>query len=107
MKRFLHEIRRECPAFDCEIVPKDLLKSYFVKTYKTSDRIKRQDGMFMIFGLFDKNKDKNPANKKVIEICTIKKNDRKKVKKELKRVGLIEKKIYLEFNYEYNEGFYE
>ncbi len=51
MTRFLHEVRGEYPAFECAIIGKDLLESYFVRASKNSPRMKAQDGYFIIRGL--------------------------------------------------------
>lgn len=55
MRRFLHEIRSENPAFETCIIGDDLLKAYFVKTYKDNERVKIQSGAFIIFGLGNTN----------------------------------------------------
>lgn len=51
MKRFLHEIRSEFPAFETAIIGEDLLKSYFLRAYKDNARMKKQSGAFLICGL--------------------------------------------------------
>lgn len=51
MDKLLHEIRGEYPAFECEIVPEDLLSTFFVSPFKDNERMKLQDGMFALFGL--------------------------------------------------------
>lgn len=51
MKRFLHEIRGEYPAFETCIVGQDLLDTFIVKIGKDNERIKVQNGLFAIFGL--------------------------------------------------------
>ncbi len=51
MVRFLHEIRGEYPAFECAIIGEDLLNSYFVRANKNNQRMKIQDGYFIIHGL--------------------------------------------------------
>lgn len=51
MTRFLHEVRGEYPAFECAIIGEDLLESYFVRANKNSQRMKVQDGYFIIRGL--------------------------------------------------------
>ena len=51
MRRFMHEIRGEYPAFETAIVGKDLLNYYFICPHKDNERMKAQDGAFAIFGL--------------------------------------------------------
>lgn len=51
MIRFLHEVRGEYPAFECAIVGEHLLNSYFVRKNKDNQRMKIQDGYFIICGL--------------------------------------------------------
>lgn len=51
MIRFLHEVRGEYPAFECAIVGEHLLNSYFVRANKDNQRMKIQDGYFIICGL--------------------------------------------------------
>ena len=51
MRRFLHEIRSEYPAFETAIIGKDLLNYYFICPNKDNERMKSQSGAFAIFGL--------------------------------------------------------
>lgn len=51
IKRLLHEIKKEKPAFENIINPCDLLNNYFFTPRKNNARIIRQSGAFMIFGL--------------------------------------------------------
>lgn len=51
VKRLLHEVRKEKPAFASAIIPEDLLRNYFYAPKKTTDRIIRQSGAFIVFGL--------------------------------------------------------
>jgi hypothetical protein len=54
IKRLLHEIKKEKPAFENIINPKDILTNYFFLPRKTNARIIRQSGAFLIFGLKDR-----------------------------------------------------
>ncbi|MBO4694540.1 MAG: FRG domain-containing protein [Clostridia bacterium] len=54
LKHLLHEIKREFPAFETCIETNHLLKNYFVAVKKDNERIQKQDGAFIIFGLGDK-----------------------------------------------------
>lgn len=59
--RLLHEVKLEKPAFRDEILKKDILDCFFVLSEKKNNRIIKQDGAFIICGLFDEKK--NPINK--------------------------------------------
>lgn len=49
--RLIHEVRLEKPAFQPEIIKKDVLNSYIVYALKNNNRIIKQDGAFIICGL--------------------------------------------------------
>lgn len=51
--RLLHEIKQEKPAFRDEIVKEDIVNCFFVRAEKKNVRIIKQDGAFIICGLFD------------------------------------------------------
>ena len=51
VKRLLHEVKKEKPAFENIINPKDLLNNYFLLPKKDNPRIIRQSGAFIIYGL--------------------------------------------------------
>lgn len=54
--RLLHEIKNEKPAFENIIDPRDLMDMAIFRPQKLNDRIIRQNGAFIIFGLeFDQN----------------------------------------------------
>ena len=93
MKRFLHEIRSEFPAFETAIIGKDLLKNYFVATYKDNQRMKVQDGAFVICGL---KKDVTDLDKRAvnIEIDYLAKKD---ILKDLKMLGIANNTVYPDF----------
>jgi len=59
--RLLHEVRLEKPAFRDEIHKEDIIDCFFVLSEKKNNRIIKQDGAFIICGLFDENQ--NPINK--------------------------------------------
>lgn len=54
IRRLLHEIKKEKPAFENIINPCDLLKNYYFIPRKCNPRIIRQNGAFIIFGLGEK-----------------------------------------------------
>lgn len=51
--RLIHEIRLEKPAFRPEIKKNDLLRSVIVYALKNNNRIIKQDGAFILCGLFN------------------------------------------------------
>jgi len=51
IKRLLHEIKKEKPAFEDCIFPDDLIKKFFFIPKKNNARIIRQGGAFVIYGL--------------------------------------------------------
>lgn len=59
--RLLHEIKLEKPAFRDELKKEDLTDVFFVLSEKKNPRIMKQDGAFIICGLFDRKK--NPINR--------------------------------------------
>lgn len=73
VERFLHEIRRELPAFRKVINPKDLVDSIIIQPNKSNARILRQDGAFIISGLSRSAKEeKKKLDSKVYAVITIK-----------------------------------
>ncbi|MCI1592647.1 MAG: FRG domain-containing protein, partial [Heyndrickxia oleronia] len=53
IKKLLHEIRNEKPHFKDEIIKADLQKTIFVKPKLNNERIIRQSGAFILFGIED------------------------------------------------------
>lgn len=53
--RLLHEIKLEKPAFKDEIRKTDITSCFFVQAEKKNARIIKQDGAFIICGLFSRN----------------------------------------------------
>lgn len=60
VSRLLHEIRLEKPAFQAQIDKKDLLRNVVVYALKNNSRIVKQDGAFILTGLF--NEQNNSLN---------------------------------------------
>ena len=56
--RLLHEIRLEKPAFRDEIRKEDIVDCFFVSSAKKNNRIVKQDGAFVICGLFDEKQNR-------------------------------------------------
>lgn len=53
MLRYMHEIWHESPKFKVCMGSKDMLSYFFVAANKDNDRMKIQDGAFVLFGLGD------------------------------------------------------
>lgn len=90
--RLLHEVKLEKPAFRDEIVKEDILNCFFVLAEKKNDRIIKQDGAFIICGLFDITN--NVINKyryregKKIQIYIIEKQAKKGILKQLDKFSI-------------------
>ena len=63
--KFIYECERERHAFhkNHQVDPQHLLKTYFVKPKFTNERLKAQDGLFILFGLGS-----NPYDGKILSI---------------------------------------
>lgn len=99
IKRLLHEIKKEKPAFENIIDPCHLLKNYFFIPRKNNARIIRQSGAFMIFGLgneefkVNENEDRGSGNSyKII----IDKDSKDKIIKQLSSFGISKATLYPE-----------
>ena len=89
VKRLLHEVRLEKPAFRDEIKKKDLLNNYVVYSLKNNKRIIKQDGAFVLCGLSDSAKSLNDfrcknQNKNIILII----ENKEKILKELNNFSI-------------------
>ena len=93
MRRFLHEIKSELPAFESVIVGEDLFKNYFVATYKDNQRMKVQDGAFVICGI---HKDVSDLERIAVNI-EIDADSKKDILKDLKMLGIANNTIYPDF----------
>lgn len=93
MKRLLHEIRHECPAFETEIVGEDLLKSYYVSSHKFDKRMKSQSGAYILVGLDYKNYEK--INNSVHSI-NVSANAKQEILKELNMLGISINRLYVD-----------
>lgn len=93
MKRLLHEIRHECPAFETEIVGEDLLKSYFVLSHKFDKRMKSQSGAYIIVGLDYKNYEKINKSAEIVKVST---NAKQEILKELNMMGISVDRLYMD-----------
>ena len=93
MKRLLHEIRSEFPAFETAIIGEDLLKNYFVATYKDNQRMKVQDGAFVICGLQNNVDDLNNIAVDIV----IDSSAKKEILRDLKLLGISSSTVYPDF----------
>ena len=90
--RLLHEIKLEKPAFRDELKKEDLTDVFFVLSEKKNPRIMKQDGAFIICGLFDRKK--NPINRyrlkreNKIQIFIVKSRAKKGIKLSINKAGL-------------------
>ena len=92
IRRLVHEVRLEKPAFLSEIEKEELLKAYFVLPEKNNKRIIKQDGAFIICGLIDEknnviNNYKYKENDK-IQIYIIESKNKNKIIKELDKLSI-------------------
>ena len=91
MKRFLHEIRSEFPAFETAIIGEDLLKSCFVRAYKDNERMKKQNGAFLICGLDKDYIDEFDRRGTKIDIDV---GAKREILKDLSLVGIADSLVY-------------
>lgn len=89
VKRLLHEVKKEKPAFENIINPEHLLNNYFLLPKKNNPRIIRQGGAFVIYGLQDEEV-KNQGK------VTIQKQSKKKILKQLRNFGISKDSLYPE-----------
>lgn len=92
IKRLLHEIKKEKPAFENIINPKDILSNFIFIPRKTNARIIRQSGAFIIFGLNDDSLKKQKHTKKII----VDSNSKKNILNQLSCFGISEGTLYPE-----------
>lgn len=91
MIHLLHEIKREMPAFENNIVPSDLLTPFYVSSSANTNRVINQKGSFIIYGLSD-YKD---ANERLnYEKLVIDRNSKKRILKELSILGIDQSFVY-------------
>lgn len=82
VKRLLHEVKKEKPAFENIINPYDLLNNYFVFPKKDNPRIIRQSGAFILYGLEGEN------NIRVFNKIIIPSSSKKDILEQLKCFGI-------------------
>lgn len=93
MKRFLHEIRGEYPAFETAIVGKHLLDCFVVMTDKSNERIKIQNGAFVIFGLDIEENHRKVESMKVDEFI-VDNSAKQALLEDLKKLGINTSTVY-------------
>lgn len=97
VEKLFQEIKKESPGFTRKIKPLDLLKPIFVQPDKTNERIAKQDGAFIIFGLCENEQDAiakiTPSISSEIHI-----RNQAKVLKELDALGINEATLFPEID---------
>ena len=100
--RLLHEVKLEKPAFQDEIVKEDLTNCFFVLSEKKNNRIIKQDGAFIICGLFGEKT--NPINQhryrqnKKIQIFIIKAKAKKGILNMLNKISINQASLFPEIS---------
>ena len=95
VKRLLHFIRTEKPAFDADISPRDLNGIFLVKPKQNNQRILAQAGAFFVFGLVPEIASNGSVGIK-IERIKIKANIKEKMLSELNRVSINQRTLFPE-----------
>ncbi len=98
IERLFHEVSREMPSFEREIKPFDLLMPIFVQPQKDNDRMKKQDGAFILSGLSNSIDDLemvvNSLNHLILSI-----DNQDSILKELEMVGISEASLFPEIDH--------
>lgn len=95
IKRLLHFIRSEKPAFDPDICPSHLSRIFLVKPKLSNRRILAQEGCFFIFGLVEEI-ERGGIDGIRIERVTIPAGDKDSILEQLKRVAINERTMFPE-----------
>lgn len=97
VEKLFQEIKKEAPGFTRNIRPIDLLKPIFVQPDKTNERIIKQDGAFIIFGLCENEDD--AATKILPSISSeIHIHNQENILKELDLLGINEATLFPEID---------
>ena len=67
VKRLLHEVRNFNPGFRDELILEDLYTDYIIESLNSNDRIKNQQGGFVLLGLRDSGSESFVKKKCIIE----------------------------------------
>lgn len=102
VKKLIHEIREEKPYFEAKIIPKDLERTIFVKPKLDNERIIRQGGAFILFGIKgDKYKPatlRNIYKRQKIHKFIIADSAKNKIIKELQLLGITHSSLFPELD---------
>ena len=92
IKRLIHEIRLEKPAFLSEVEKSDVTNAFFVLPEKKNRRIVKQDGAFIIYGLVNENNDAinryRYKEKNKLQIFIVKSGEKEQILKELDALSI-------------------
>lgn len=97
VEKLYQEIRKESPSFTRDLNPLDFLQPLFVQPDKTNERIAKQDGAFIIFGLYA---DKDAAEKQVYPAvyAEIRIENQEMILRELDALGINEASLFPELD---------
>ncbi|MES2046704.1 MAG: FRG domain-containing protein [Pseudomonadota bacterium] len=95
VKRLLHFVRGEKPAFDPDIVPSDLSRTLLVKPKLSNRRILAQEGCFFVFGLVEEMRPTGVPGVRV-ERIRIPADDKLEILAALSRVAVNERTMFPE-----------
>ncbi len=94
----LHEIKAEKPHFQNGIDSKDIERVFCVKPLMDNPRIIRQSGAFFLFGI-DGEKEQPAALKYSYKTYLIRKDNKKKIRKQLEALGIDEGTLFPEIEH--------
>lgn len=98
VKKLYHEIKSEAPAFENIIDPIDVVSSFFVQPLKDNERITKQEGAFIICGLYNSKKDMESALNNLV-VARIKITNKKRILEELDTLGINEATLFPEIDH--------
>lgn len=93
IRHLYHEIKSQYPAFDFEIKAEDLMTSCFVAANKDNERMRRQNGLFAVYGLDERMSRKN-VEKHIIATIEIPKDQKGETLRMLEHFGIDDSVIY-------------
>ncbi|MDR1005758.1 MAG: FRG domain-containing protein [Bacteroidales bacterium] len=88
--KLLHAIKEEKPYFVNIIDPKDMKSCFFVYAKKNNDRIKAQNGLFIIYGI------DSDINKDIFNRLVIDKDSKKEILKQLEKINITNQTLFPE-----------
>lgn len=102
IKKLLHEIKNEKPHFTDEIIKEDLQKTIFVKPKLNNERIIRQSGAFILFGIGEDKyscaKASNVYKPRKIHKFIIEGEKKKQIIGELAKLGITHSRLFPEID---------